>query len=226
MRLGALFSGGKDSCLAVYKALKFHEVSCLISLIPRSEESRIFHYPNIWVTKVQAEAMGVPIIQMETGDSEGEEIASLHKALREAARKFKINGIVTGAIRSTYQASRFQRVCAKLGLWCFNPLWLMDQKELLKEVVREGFHAIISGVFAYPLDESFLGKAIDYEVMRRIFKFQEKYGISAAGEGGEIETTVLDAPFFRKRIEVTDYEICYRENAGIFKIKGLRLIGK
>ncbi|MCX8171264.1 MAG: diphthine--ammonia ligase [Candidatus Bathyarchaeota archaeon] len=226
MRLGALFSGGKDSCLAIYEALKFHEVSCLISLVPKSEESRIFHYPNAWLTKVQAEAIGLPIIQVETGDSESEGITSLRKALRQAIKRFKICGIVTGAIRSTYQASRFQRESAKLGLWCFNPLWLMDQSELLNRIVKEGFHAIISGVFAYPLDKSFLGKTIDYEFVRKILEFQKKYGISAAGEGGEIETTVLDAPFFRKRIEVTDYEIHYRENSGIFKVKDLRLISK
>lgn len=226
MRLGALFSGGKDSCLAIYKALKFHEVRCLVSLIPKSEESRLFHYPNIWVTKFQAEAIGLPIIQVETGDSESEGILSLRKALNLAIKKFRIEGVVTGAIRSMYQASRFQRVCAKLGLWCFNPLWLMDQNELLNEIIRQGFHAIISGVFAYPLDESFLGKTIDHEVVKKIIALQEKYGVNAAGEGGEIETTVLDAPFFKKRIEVMDYEVRYKDYSGIFRIKGLRLIDK
>lgn len=226
MRLGALFSGGKDSCLAIYKALKFHEVRCLVSLIPKSEESRLFHYPNVWVTKYQAEAMGLPIIQVETGDSEDEGILSLRKALSLAIKTFRIEGVVTGAIRSMYQASRFQKVCAELGLWCFNPLWLMDQNELLNEIIGQGFHAIISGVFAYPLDESFLGKTMDHEVVRKIMALQEKYGVSAAGEGGEIETTVLDAPFFRKRIEVVDYEIQYRDYSGIFRIKGLRLVDK
>lgn len=226
MRLGALFSGGKDSCLAIYKALKFHEVRCLVSLIPKSEESRLFHYPNVWVTKYQAEAMGLPIIQVETGDSEAEGILSLRKALSLAIKTFRIEGVVTGAIRSMYQASRFQKVCAELGLWCFNPLWLMDQNELLNEIIRQGFRVIISGVFAYPLDKSFLGKTIDHEVVRKIMALQEKYGVSAAGEGGEIETTVLDAPFFRKRIEVVDYEIQYRDYSGIFRIKGLRLIDK
>ncbi|MEM1507038.1 MAG: diphthine--ammonia ligase [Candidatus Bathyarchaeia archaeon] len=226
MRLGALFSGGKDSCLAIYKALKFHEVRCLVSLIPKSEESRLFHYPNVWVTKYQAEAMGLPIIQVETGDSEAEGILSLRKALSLAIKTFRIEGVVTGAIRSMYQASRFQKACAELGLWCFNPLWLMDQNELLNEIIGQGFHVIISGIFAYPLDESFLGKTIDHEVVRKIMALQEKYGVSAAGEGGEIETTVLDAPFFRKRIEVVDYEIQYRDYSGIFRIKGLRLIDK
>ncbi|MBS7653979.1 MAG: diphthine--ammonia ligase [Candidatus Bathyarchaeia archaeon] len=226
MKLGALFSGGKDSCLAIYKARRFHEIACLVSLIPKSEESRIFHFPNVWVTKFQAEAMELPIIQMETGDDSYKELADLSRALKLAMRKFGIEGIVTGAIRSTYQASKIQKVCGKLRLWCFNPLWLKDQEELLREVLKEGFKTIISGVFAYPLNRSFLGRIIDAELVSELVNLWIKYGINIAGEGGEIETTVLDAPFFKKRIEVADYKIQYKDNSGIFRIKSLRLIGK
>lgn len=226
MKLGALFSGGKDSCLAIYKARRFHEIACLVSLIPKSEESRIFHFPNVWVTKFQAEAMELPIIQIETGDNSHEELADLSRALKLAIRKFGVEGVVTGAIRSTYQASKIQKVCGKLGLWCFNPLWLEDQEELLREVLKEGFKTMISGVFAYPLDRSFLGRIIDAELVNELVNLWIKYGINIAGEGGEIETTVLDAPFFMKRIEVADYEIQYKDNSGIFRIKSLRLIGK
>jgi ABC transporter with metal-binding/Fe-S-binding domain ATP-binding protein len=226
MRLGALFSGGKDSCLAIYNARRFHEIACLISLIPKSEESRIFHFPNVWVTKFQAEAMDLPIIQIETGDESFKGLNDLSRALKIAIKKFGIEGVVTGAIRSTYQASRIQKICHRLGLWCFNPLWLKDQEELLREILEKGFKAIISGVFAYPLDKSFLGRFIDADLVSELVDLWRKYGISIAGEGGEIETTVLDAPFFKKRIEVIDYEIQYKNNSGIFRIKSLRLIDK
>jgi len=226
MRLGALFSGGKDSCLAIHKAWKIHEISCLISLIPKCEESYMFHFPNIWVTRFQAEAMNLPIIQVETSGKKDEELEDLTRALKLAVERFGIRGVVTGAIRSTYQASRIQKVCNKLKLWCFNPLWLKDQVELLNEIVDEGFKVIISSVSAYPLDESFLGKVINEDIIRRLVDFWRKYDLNVAGEGGEIETTVLDAPLFKKRIEITDYEIQYKGNSGIFKIKGLRLIDK
>ncbi|MEM2341216.1 MAG: diphthine--ammonia ligase [Candidatus Bathyarchaeia archaeon] len=226
MRLGALFSGGKDSCLAIHKAQAFHRVVCLISLVPKSEESLLFHFPNVWVTKFQAEAMNLPIIQVETEIGEDRELASLIKALKLAIKRFKIEGVITGAIRSTYQASRFQKICDRLGLWCFNPLWLKSQEELLREVIDSGFDTIISGVFAYPLDRSFLGRRLDANLLRELLDLWRKYGISIAGEGGEIETTVLDAPIFKKRIEVTDYEIYYKGDSGIFKIKYLRLVDK
>lgn len=225
MKIGALFSGGKDSCLAIHEALKFHEITCLISLIPKSEESHIFHFPNVWVTKFQAEAMGLPIIQLEIGER-NKEIASLYRALKLAIKRFGIEGIVTGTIKSTYQSSRIQRACNRLRLWCFNPLWLRDQEDLLWEILEKRFKIIISGIFAYPLDESFLGKIIDANIINRLVDLGRRYSINIAGEGGEIETTVLDAPIFKKRMEIIDYKIQYKDNSGIFMIKDLRLIDK
>ncbi len=226
MRLGALFSGGKDSCLAIHKAWGIHEIACLISLIPRCEESYMFHFPNVWVTRFQAEAIGLPIIQMETSGRRNEEVEDLSKALKLAMKEFGIEGVLTGAIRSTYQATRIQRTCNRLQLWCFNPLWLMDQAELLNEIIDREFKVLISGVFAYPLDESFLGRIIDEHIIKRLVELWRRYGLNIAGEGGEIETTVLDAPLFKKRIEITDYEVQYKDNSGVFRIKGLRLIDK
>ncbi|MEM0011010.1 MAG: diphthine--ammonia ligase [Candidatus Bathyarchaeia archaeon] len=226
MRLGALFSGGKDSCLAIHRAQASHDVICLINLVPRSVESRLFHYPNAWVTKLQAEAIGLPIIQLETEDDEESELMSLCKALKLAIQYFSIEGVVTGVVRSRYQASRIQSLCDRLGLRCLSPLWLKGPEEILGDVLREGFTAMITGVFAYPLDESFLGKIITAELAEKLLELGRKYGFDAAGEGGEIETTVLDGPIFKKKIEVTDYEIFYRGYSGIFLIRGLRLTPK
>ena len=128
---------------------------------------------------------------------------------------------MTGAIESVYQAERVQRICHHLGLWCFNPLWKHDQKELLEELLRKGFKVIISGVFAYPLDEKWLGKQIDPALIERLVDLQQKYGISPSGEGGEIETTVLDAPIFKKKIEILDFSVEAKGNSGVFKIKRL-----
>lgn len=226
MRLGALFSGGKDSCLAVYEARRFHEISCLINLVPKSVESRIFHFPNAWVASFQAEAMELPIIQLETGDDEERELTDLAEALKLAIKRFSIEGIVTGVMKSNYQASRILKLCNKLGLRCLNPLWLRKSEEVLNDILKNGFTAIITGVFAYPLDESFLGKIITEDLARRLLDLSGKYGFDAAGEGGEIETTVLNGPIFKRRIEITDYEISYRGHSGVFLIKSLRLVPK
>jgi predicted ATP pyrophosphatase (TIGR00289 family) len=129
-------------------------------------------------------------------------------------------------VESAYQSQRIQRICDRLKILCINPLWRKNQKALLEELVAEGFRVIISGVFAYPLDAGWLGKEIDAEVIARLVQLQREFGVSPSGEGGEIETTVLDAPMFRKRVEVLDSMVEARGNSGVFIIKKARLVPK
>jgi ABC transporter with metal-binding/Fe-S-binding domain ATP-binding protein len=226
MRVGVLFSGGKDSCLALDKSRSFHEVTCLISLISENKESYMFHVPNIEVTGRQAEAIGLPIVQRRTKGKKEEELEDLEKAIGTAKTDFDLEGIVTGAVKSIYQSTRVQRICKRLGLWCFNPLWLMDEIELLNEVVNGKYDAVISGVFAFPLDEKFLGRKLDSGMIQKLERLRDEYGVSPAGEGGEIETTVIDAPFFKKRLEILDYDVSYKDYSGVFRIKDVRLVDK
>jgi ABC transporter with metal-binding/Fe-S-binding domain ATP-binding protein len=226
MRVGVLFSGGKDSCLALQKSMSLHDVVCLISVISRSEESYMFHVPNIWVTAKQAEAIGLPLVRRETRGEKEKELRDLKEAIEAAKADFGLEGVVTGAVKSVYQSTRVQRICRQLGLWCFNPLWLKDEIELLREVVENKYEAIISGVFAFPLDAKFLGKCLDNDMIQKLQRLKDEYGLSPAGEGGEIETTVLDAPFFKRRMEILDFNISYRDYEGVFRIKDVRLVEK
>ena len=226
MRLGVLFSGGKDSTLALHLAAEKEEVVCLITILSKNKESFMFHTPNIDISALQAEALGLPQITKTTEGEKEKELLDLEDAIAQAARKFQIEGVVTGAIESVYQAERVQRICHRLGLWCFNPLWKHDQKALLEELLEKQFKVIISGVFAYPLDEKWLGKQIDSKLIDRLVDLQQKYGLSPSGEGGEIETTVLDAPLFKKKIEVLDFSVEAKGNSGVFIIKQARLVSK
>jgi len=226
MRLGVLFSGGKDSTHALHLAAQKEEVACLITVISKNKESFMFHTPNIDVTAFQAQALGLPLVSVQTEGKKEEELADLERAIAEAKSKHQIEGVVTGAVESVYQASRVQRICSKLDLWQFNPLWKTDQKALLQTLLQQQFHVIISGVFAYPLDEKWLGKKIDSQMIAQLVELQGKYGISPSGEGGEIETTVLDAPMFKQRIEVTDSAVEWKGDSGVYVIKQARLVPK
>ena len=226
MRLGVLFSGGKDSTLALHKAVKKGKVVCLITLVSENKESYMFHTPNIGVTGLQAEAMGLPLIKKATKGKPEEELKDLEAAVAQAIKGFEIEGVVTGAVESVYQAARIQKICNRLGIWCFNPLWKRNQKELLEEIVAEGFNAIVSGVFANPLDKTWLGKQIDEDIIAKLVALSGEYGLSPSGEGGEIETTVLDAPLFKKKIKVLDSELEAKGNSGVFRIKQARLTEK
>ena len=226
MKLGVLFSGGKDSTLALHKAAEKEEVTCLITLISKNPESYMFHTPNIDWTGLQAEALEIPLISKETLGNKEEELSDLERAIDQAIEQFHIEGLVTGAVESVYQAERIQHICHRLDLWCFNPLWKKNQQALLEELMEKRFKVVISGIFAYPLDEKWLGKEINPDIIQKLIALQQDYGISPAGEGGEIETTVLDAPMFKRKLEILDYSVQSRGNSGVFRIKLARLAPK
>lgn len=226
MRYGVLFSGGKDSTLALHKAAEKEEVVCLITLVSENKESFMFHTPNIDLTGLQAEALDLPLIRKVTEGKPEEELDDLEEAIARTVKDFNIDSIVTGAVDSVYQTTRVQQICNRLDLWCVNPLWKRNQKALLEEVIAKDFKAVISGVFAYPLDKSWLGKQIDEDLIEKLVALNEMYGLNPSGEGGEIETTVLDAPLFKKKIEVLDFEVEAQGNSGVFRIKQARLTEK
>ena len=86
MKLAALFSGGKDSTYSIFKAKKDgHTVECLITIVPKSDESMLLHYPNIAITKLQASSMDVPQIYVKTNSDDAEfEIQLLTDSLKQA----------------------------------------------------------------------------------------------------------------------------------------------
>jgi len=226
MKLAALISGGKDSIYALFKAMKEHDVVCLITVFSKNPESYMFHTPNIWITELQAEAIGLPLVKKTTEGKKETELEDLKHAISEAKKKYGIESIVTGAIRSNYQASRIEKICKDLDLQCINPLWHIDEIELLNEVKDLRIITIITGIFAFPLEKEMLGKPVNEEFIKKMIDLREKYQINPAGEGGEIETTVLDAPFFKKKIELIDTSIEYKNYSGIFKINKARLVKK
>ena len=226
MKLGVLFSGGKDSTLALHKAAEKEEVACLITVLSENPESYMFHTPNIHITALQAKAIDLPLITKVTEGKKEDELKDLERAIADAVDQQGIEGVVTGAVESVYQAERVQRICNNLDLWCFNPLWKRNQRLLLEELIEKEFSVIISGIFAYPLDETWLGKQIDTELIDRLVELEKEFSISPSGEGGEIETTVLDAPLFEKKIEILASERKAKGNSGVFKITKANLVPK
>jgi len=207
MKLGVLFTGGKDSCYAAYLAKKFgYELTCLISIFSENKDSFMFHTPSIEKTSFQAEVMGIPLVIQKTQGKKEEELIDLRDAIKKAKEIYKIEGIVTGAIASVYQASRIQRICNELDLNCFNPLWQKDETEYLTELIKNKFKIVITGVFAYPLNNSFLGREIDKKFAKEIAELNKKYKIHPAGEGGEFETFVLNCPLFQRELKIKNFK--------------------
>lgn len=213
-RCAILFSGGKDSVYSAYLAKKEgYELTCLISVFSENKDSYMFHTPSISKVKKQAEVMEIPLIIQKTKGKKEEELVDLEKVIKKAKQKYKINAIVTGAIQSVYQASRIKKICDKLDLVCFNPLWQKDEMNYLHELIKNNFKVMVIAVAAYPLDNSWLGREINKKYIEDVKELHEKYEIHVAGEGGEFETFVLNCPLFKKPLVVKSFKDSGEKNS-------------
>lgn len=226
MNVAVLYSGGKDSNYALYLASQEHSISCLITLESENPESYMFQSAgNTWVDS-QADALEIPLLRQQTKGNKEEELEDLRKAITRAKEEYKIEGIVTGAIQSAYQSSRVQKICHELDLWCFNPLWQINEESFLQDLIEKEFRVMIIGVFSYPLEQKHIGQIIDRKFVEEYKELKEKYQISMIGEGGEFESFVLDSPLFKKKLVITDQEITFENNAGELKIKDMEAMIK
>jgi len=227
MKLAILFSGGKDSTYALFKAMKEgHEIKYLITIFSERQDSWMFHYPCIELTKLQAKSLGIKQIIKKTKGEKEKELKDLKDVLISV--KNEIDGVVTGALYSDYQKTRIEKICKELGLKCLSPLWHSDLEKMLKEEVVLGFEIIISGVAAEGLDRSLLGKKIDLSLIEKLKELNKKFGINIGAEGGEFETLVLDCPLFKKKIKILQSDSAWdnKTNSGYLKIKDTALVEK
>ncbi len=220
LKLGVLFSSGKDSTYAAYVLKKQnYEITCLVTIKSENPDSYMFHTPAIEVVEMQAEAMGVPIIFRKTKGEKEKELEDLEKAIIEAKEKYKINGIITGALFSDYQRSRVEKICDKLGLKIFSPLWHIDQEKEMRQIIDSGFEIVMTAVAAEGLDKKWLMRPLTQKDVDKLVELNKKYKINIAGEGGEFETLVLNCPLFRKKITIKNYEISEDDNSARVIIK-------
>jgi ABC transporter with metal-binding/Fe-S-binding domain ATP-binding protein len=227
MRVAVLFSGGKDSAFALFKALKEgHEVVTLVTMKSKSKESFMYHVPNIHLTEHCAIALQLPLIVGTTSGEKEKELEDLKEILKDLKEQEDVEGVVSGAIASQYQKDRVDSICAELGLESIAPLWQQDQFSLIKEMLEKEFKIIVVGVFAGGLTEDWLGRIIDADAIEDLKKLQEKYKISFVGEGGEFESLVLDCPLYKKSLEIEQSKTHWDGSRGELEIKKVKLVKK
>jgi predicted ATP pyrophosphatase (TIGR00289 family) len=223
MRVAVLATGGKDSTLALYHVLKEgYEVACLATMIPLREDSWMFHYPNIRLIDLFAEAVNIPVVKAETSGVKETEVEDLKRLIE----KLDVDGIVSGAIASEYQKGRVDRICRQLSLKSIAPLWHRDPLEMLQEILTLRFEVIIIGVYALGLSYEWLGRRIDTGMVEDLRRLNKHYGVSLVGEGGEYETLVLDAPFYKKKIKIAKAEKVWKGQSGYLLISEAQLENK
>ncbi|VVB99925.1 Diphthamide synthase [uncultured archaeon] len=226
--LAILFSGGKDSVLTAFRAIREgKKIACLVTLKSNARDSYMFHIPAMNMVSLQAVAMGIPLIMEESSGIKEEELKDIERALLRAKKEFRITEVGAGALHSKYQYDRVAAIAKKLGIGVYAPLWQRDQEEHVQEIIDSGFDARIVGIASKGLDESWLGRRIDSGLLRELKALHGKYGVHIGGEGGEYESLVVDCPVFRERLELIETEKrMENECTGSLEIAKARLIPK
>lgn len=223
MRLASLFTGGKDSTYATRLAIHGgDEVAYLVSMHSRRGDSWMFHTVNIHLAHMVAEAIGIEHVTAATSGEKERELDDLRRALGG----LDVDGVVSGAIASTYQRSRVDRVCEELGLEHKVPLWGREGRGLLEEMLSAGLVIVVTAVAARGLDQRWLGRVLDAPAVEELAELRRRFGVDVCGDGGEMETLVLDAPWFRRSLEITRARNVWDGVSGIYWVEAARLLPK
>lgn len=225
MKLASFFSGGKDSTYSIYLAKKQgHEVKCLLSVSPNSEESHLLHHPNLKWTELQSTSMGIPQI---TTNSESDEIANeleaMKKILTLAKETYSVEGVVHGGIKSKFQKDNFAKICHDVGLESISPLWGSEPEQYMKNLLDSNFEFILTSVSSDGLDDSWLGRKLGLEDLDRLKTLSKKFHFNLNFEGGEAESFVINCPLFSKAIQIVKGKKFWDGYRGRFEILEARL---
>jgi diphthine-ammonia ligase len=200
-KYAVLFSGGKDSCLALHKTLKMGgEVRYLLSIAPENFDSFMFHKPYINLLEKQSEVLGIKLAVMKSKGIENEEIGDLRRLIMKV--RGKVDGIVVGGIASSYQGNRIKKICDELGLEFYAPLWDYDGEAIWNELFSEGFKVILTKIACDGIGKEWLGREINKNNFKELKKLSQKYKFRIDFEGGEAESAVLFMPEFSGEIKI------------------------
>jgi ABC transporter with metal-binding/Fe-S-binding domain ATP-binding protein len=220
MKLAALFSGGKDSTYSIFLAKKQgHEINCLLTVFPKSDESHLLHHPNLEWTHLQSQSMQIPQLTIRSeSDETDDEIIALEKILTKAIDEYQIDGIVHGGIKSQFQKEKFENLCDKLNLKSVSPVWNHEPLEYMYELTSSNFIFLITSVSSGGLDDSWLGKKITKNDVGVLYNLSQKFGFNLNFEGGEAETFVVDCPLFLHSIKINQERKIWDGYRGRFEI--------
>ncbi len=214
------WSGGKESCLACYKAMqRGFIISHLLNFVDEYGERSRSHGLRIELLRAQSDALGIPIIQRPTA---WETYEQEFKRIVSELKQIGVEGGIFGDIDLQVHRDWVERVCAEVGVKPLLPLWDMKREKILDEFIGAGFEAIVVATKANLLSEKWLGCKIDEELVRKL----SKQNIDLCGEAGEYHTFVIDGPIFKKRINILDSTKMLWNGKWILDITKYELRGK
>jgi len=201
------WSGGKDSCLACYKAMKAgYPIKYLLNFISKEYRRCCFHGIEEKLIKLQAKLVGVELFKKAVSP----DMQKYEEEFKEAVSELKAKGaesMVFGDIYLDEHKEWVQRVCGDLKIKPIEPLWGLPTEKIVEEFIDLGFKSMIVSCKADLFGEEFIGRIIDRDLLKEL----KERGICPCGENGEFHSFVIDGPIFNKRIEITKSQKVLKE---------------
>lgn len=202
----ASWSGGKDSCMALYKAMaKGYRISSLVNFISKEYKRVSFHGTEAKLIHLQANSVDLPLMQKETTNN------GYEQEFKEAVKCLIPNGIkgmIFGDIYLEEHKGWVERVCKDLGIEAVEPLWGMNTKKILTDFIEAGFEALIVSAQSKYINQEWIGQ----KVSKDFIEYLEDRGIDLCGENGEYHTLVTNGPIFKKVINIIDSRTIKKED--------------
>ncbi|MDH3364421.1 MAG: diphthine--ammonia ligase [Thermoplasmata archaeon] len=217
----ATWSGGKDSCFASYKAmLDGANITNLVNTISEETQRVRFHGIEDTLVQAQAEAIGIPLHQIETRGDDYE--SDFKEGIRSLILDRNIQAMVFGDIHLEPCRKWAERICRELDIDVMEPLWNRPVKEILIDFMRSGFEACITSCQADLVSGKYVGRRLNEDLLEEIIGL----GIDVCGENGEFHTVVTDGPIFKRRIDVLESQKVLRNGYWFWDIKEYELVNK
>ncbi len=202
------WSGGKDSCLACYKAIQQgYRIKYLLNFMSRESKRGCFHGIEFRLLKFQAGLVGIPLVQKEVSP-DMKKYEDEFKAAVTELRGEDVGTMVFGDIYLEEHENWIKRVCGELNINALEPLWQNSPEKIIDEFVEAGFKAIIVSCKADVMGKEFLGRYVDKNLVEEL----KKKGVCPCGEKGEFHTLVVDGPIFSKPIKIVEAEPVIKES--------------
>ena len=246
MRVAVLASGGKDSTYASWWAqLQGWEVVSLVTVLVKGDDSMMFQLQNTWITAFQASSSGIPWKPIISFGEEEDEVGDLESSitaegdildLKEIfppgikipedlmihSGPLDIDGLVVGALRSDYQKTRIERMCQRLGIASFSPLWHKDPREHMQSLLEHGFGVVFTSVSTEGMSADWVGRTLEGGSLNELIDLSKRHRFNLDGEGGEFETIVVSAPHMRRDV-ILEGEAVWKGSRGSLEVLSCEL---
>ncbi|RDC66513.1 Dph6-related ATP pyrophosphatase [Adhaeribacter pallidiroseus] len=206
-----VWSGGKDSALALYQILQDanYQVTHLLTTVNQQLNRVTMHGVRTSLLAQQAQALQLPLVQVRV--PENPSMAEYEQVMAAAFQQLKDTGVTVAVFGDIFledlRAYREQQM-QQIGLQAVFPLWQKSTTALINQFVQLKFKAVLVCLHAAYFPETYAGQEINADFLKNL-----PASVDPCGENGEYHSFVYDGPIFGHPVNFTRGETLLRTYA-------------